>query len=379
MAEHRFFTEVEKDEIWRMRRQGASLPMIAKALRRHTGNVHSVLSARGGIPPKPRQRSERHLDPGEREAISRGLASGLGVRAIAGSLGRAPSTVSREIVRNGGLQGYRAVQAEERARQTARRPKARKLQGHTRLWDVVTRKLALKWSPRQISLWLRVENPDDSGMQISHEAIYQTLYVQARGELKKELIGHLRKQHTIRRPKQSTGARPGKIIGMVNISERPPEAADRAVPGHWEGDLLCGSKGSQIITLVERRSRFVILIQAKTKESKTVVDAMIEHIQRLPLGVLKTLTWDQGNEMADHMRFTVATDIKVYFCDPRSPWQRGSNENTNGLLRQFFPKGMDLSGVSQMQLDYVSWMLNTRPRETLGVRTPGEVLMEALQ
>ncbi len=379
VGEYRYFNEDERQEVWRLRRQGASLPMIAKALGRNSGNVYNVLSARGGIAPKPRRRNERQLGAEERETISRGLSNGLGVRAIAGQLGRAPSTVSREIQRNGGAQSYRAVQAESRAQRTACRPKPRKLHHNARLWELVMGKLMVDWSPQQISKWLRTQNPDDPGMQISPEAIYQTLYVQARGELKKELIGHLRKQHTIRRPKQSTANKPGKIIGMVNISERPPEASDRAVPGHWEGDLLCGSKGSQIITLVERRSRFVMLIRTPSMESKTVVDAMIEHIQRLPVGVLKTLTWDQGREMADHLRFTVATDIKVYFCDPSSPWQRGSNENTNGLLRQYFPKGSDLSNVDQARLDHVSWLLNTRPRKTLGYKPPGDVLMEALQ
>jgi IS30 family transposase len=374
-AGYRLFTEAEKEEVWRMRRRGEFISVIAKKLGRYPSNVHEVLCAHGGIQPRPRQRNERQLGQEEREAISRGLSGGLGVRAIARSLERAPSTVSREIQRNGGPQNYRAVSAEARAHQAGRRPKGRKLHANKPLWEAVRSKLTENWSPQQIARWLRAGNPDDAGMQISHEAIYQTLYVQARGELKKELISHLRKRHAIRNPKPRKRTQPrARIADMVNISERPPEASDRAVPGHWEGDLLCGSKGTQIITLVERRSRYVILIEAKNQETRTVVDAMIEHIRRLPQGLLKTLTWDQGREMADHARFTVATDVKVYFCDPRSPWQRGSNENTNGLLRQYFPKGMDLSTVDQDRLDEVSRQLNTRPRETLGWKFPVEIL-----
>ncbi len=373
-------TEFDKGEIWRRRRLGEGVTAIARAIQRNEATVHDVLSATGGIAPAPRCRSPRHLSSVDREEISRRLVAGESLRTIARHLRRPASTVSREIARNGGPQAYRAVQAEESAWQRARRPKLRKLQANRPLMKHVLDKLTLDWAPEQIAIWLKQQYPHDAGMQVSHEAIYQTLYVQARGEFKTELVRHLRKRHAIRHPKSSQTLRPGTyaIPDMVNISERPPEAADRAVPGHWEGDLLCGSNNSQIITLVERRSRYAILIQAKSRDTKTVIDALIAQIQRLPEGILKTLTWDQGREMAGHMRFSVATDVKVYFCDPSSPWQRGSNENTNGLLRQYFPKGMDLSGVHQMQLDYISWKLNTRPRKTLGGRTPAETLMAAL-
>ena len=374
-------SEADKAEIWRRRRSGESLPTIAKALERNVASVFKCLSATGGIAPAPRVRSARHLTLTEREEISRGLAAGWSLASIARCIGRPSCTVSREIARNGGPASYRAGKAEERACTSAGRPKGRRLHWNTALMRVVTIRLKMDWAPQQIAAWLKAEYPHDSSMWVSHETIYRTLYVQARGELKKELISHLRKRHAIRQPKKLLALRPGSyaIPDLVSISERPPEAQDRAVPGHWEGDLLAGSNNSHIITLVERRSRYAILIKTEGKDTVSVVNALTEHVQRLPDGLMRTLTWDQGREMAGHASFTVATDVKVFFCDPSSPWQRGTNENTNGLLRQYFPKGTDVSKFRQTQLDYVSWLLNTRPRKTLSYKTPAATLMAALQ
>lgn len=375
------WTPERRQELWRRRRTGEPIPNIAQAIGCCSFSVHKELSKTGGIEPPKRKRSPQHLTMLEREEVSRGLAVGESMASIARRLGRPTSTVSREVKRHGGCSSYRAQQADQRAQQNARRPKQRRLESNPVLREQVFALLRHRWAPQQIAGWLKVEFPHDSNMHISHEAIYRTLYVQARGALKKELVGHLRKRHAIRRPNKNQAATPGTyaIPDMVMISERPPEAADRAVPGHWEGDLLAGSNNSHIITLVERRSRYVILIKTASKSTSDVVAALIEHVQRLPAGMMTTLTWDQGREMASHVRFTVATDVNVYFCDPRSPWQRGSNENTNGLLRQYFPKGTDLSKFTQGQLDYVSAEMNTRPRQTLGWKFPVHVLLAALQ
>jgi len=310
----------------------------------------------------------------EREEISRGVAAGGSIRSIAAALGRAPSTISREILRNGGPRGYRASRADQAAWDRACRPKVCKLVQHPKLAHVVASKLRRKWSPEQIAGWLRRTYPDDESYQVSHETIYRSLFIQARGALKKELVAHLRRTRGMRRSRHHTQktAIHGRITDAVSISERPAAADDRALPGHWEGDLLFGSKNSQIATLVERQSRYVMLAKVDGKDTETVVNALIKHAQKLPRELYKSLTWDRGKEMADHQRFTLATDIKVYFCDPQSPWQRGSNENANGLLRQYLPKGIDLSTYPQSKLNAIARRLNERPRKTLNYETPAE-------
>jgi IS30 family transposase len=313
---------------------------------------------------------------GEREEISRGLAARWSLRAIARTLGRAVSSVSREVRRNGGIVCYRASGAEQFAWDRARRPKVCRLARSPRLRQCVAEKLQLQWSPQQIAAWLVRRYPSDHSMRVSHETIYRTLFVQARGALKRELTAHLRSHRKRRgaRHAEGAGARGGSIVGELSIRERPAEAEDRAVPGHWEGDLLCGSYGSQIATLVERHSRFVMLQKIPDKNSVRVARELAGKIKQLPRELRRSLAWDRGIEMASHRQFTLATDVQVYFCDPYSPWQRGSNENTNGLLRQYFPKGRDLSGYSQAYLDDVAERLNGRPRKTLGWQTPAERL-----
>ena len=367
----------ERESLWRHRKQGDGLSAIAEALGTSLSSVYGVVKRHGGIAPRPRTRAEGVLSLAEREEISRHVACHASVRAIARALGRAPSTISREIHRHGGRIDYRAARADAAAWQRAERPKRCRLAEHATLRRVVAAKLAAAWAPQQIAGWLVSEYPDDPTMRVSHETIYRTLYVQARGVLKKQLMAHLRRQRTVRRARAGTAARPGgraQIIDAVSISERPPTVADRAVPGHWEGDLLAGAKNSHIATLVERRSRYVHLVKVDGKDTASVVSALIREVQRLPKGLMASLTWDRGMEMAQHQLFSVVTDVQVYFCDPRSPWQRGSNENTNGLLRQYFPHGTDLRPFTQRQLDRVAQQLNTRPRQTLSFKTPAAVL-----
>jgi len=370
----RYFTEADKALMWDRWQAGDSLHAIARLFDRGHSSVQRVLGETGGIRPARRYRSGRSLSLAEREEISRGVAAGLSLRSIAASLGRAPSTVSREIKRNGGRRQYRANKAEQAAWDRAHRPKSCKLAENRALAHIVAEKLQLQWSPRQIAGWLKYMYPDDESYQVSHETIYRTLFIQARGALKKELLQHLRRTRSMRRSRHHTQKTDnhGRITNAVSIRERPAEAEDRAVPGHWEGDLLCGSNNSQIATLVERHTRLVMLVRVSSKDTKTVINALIKQAHKLPRELYKSLTWDRGKEMADHKRFTLATDIKVYFCDPQQPWQRGSNENTNGLLRQYFPKGMDLSNVHQNRLNAVARRLNERPRETLNFRTPAE-------
>jgi IS30 family transposase len=329
----------------------------------------------GGLRPRARRRAARHLTLAEREEISRGLVANDGVRALARRLGRAPSTISRELERRGGAAGYRAAAAEAEAWAAGRRPKRTKLARTPRLRRVVERRLRADWSPQQITAWLQHTYPDDLTMQVSHETIYQALYVQARGALKRQLVAHLRRGQRYRRPRAAARAErgPGQLVDIVSIAERPPSADTRAVPGHWEGDLLLGKRGTQIATLVERQSRFVLLERLPAADSATVVTALARRVRRLPAALRQSLTWDRGKEMAQHRRFTIATDVQVDFCHPQSPWQRGSNENTNGLLRQYYPKGTDLSRLTQRQLDAVARKLNTRPRQTLNWKTPAEV------
>jgi len=360
--------------MWDRWQKGESLEKIAQLFDRTHGSVARILRVTGGIRPPKRARSRRALSLAEREEISRGVVTGRSLRSIAASLNRAPSTVSREINRNGGQRNYRANVADEAAWNRAHRPKTCKLLQNPALARIVANKLQLEWSPRQIAGWLKRTYPDDETYQVSHETIYRTLFIQARGALKKELLQHLRRTRRMRRSRHHTQKTPdrGRIKDTVSIRERPAEAEDRAVPGHWEGDLVFGSKNSQIATLVERHSRYVLIAKVKSKDTETVINALIKQAHKLPRELYKSLTWDRGKEMADHKRFTLDTDIKVYFCDPKSPWQRGSNENTNGLLRQYFPKGMDLSNVHQNRLNAVARRLNERPRETLNFETPAE-------
>jgi IS30 family transposase len=310
----------------------------------------------------------------EREEISRGLVAGQSLRTIAQALGRSPSTVSREVHRNGGCCEYRASTADQAAWDRALRPKRCKLVENRALARIVATKLKRWWSPEQIAGWLKRHYPEDENGQVSHETIYRSLFIQARGALKKELLGHLRSRRAMRRSRHNTlkGKGLGKITDTVSIRERPASVEDRAVPGHWEGDLIFGSKNSQIATLVERHTRYVLLAKVDGKDTETVINALIKQAHKLPGELYKSLTWDRGHEMADHQRFSLSTDIEVFFCDPHSPWQRGSNENTNGLLRQYFPKGTDLSVYSQAKLSAVARQLNERPRETLEFESPAE-------
>jgi len=370
----RGFTAAEKTELWDRWQRGESLKAIGRAFGKPSSSIYGHVSPCGGIRPTLRRRSRLALTFWERETISRGIAAQQSIRSMARLLGRSPSTVSREIGRNGGYSRYRAVRSDKQAWVRARRPKPCKLASNPRLGQAVARKLRLLWSPEQIAGWLKRAHPGEERNQVSHETIYRSLFVQARGVLKKELVQHLRSKRTMRRSIHATGkdnAR-GQIKDMISIRERPASVEDRSVPGHWEGDLVSGPKNSYIVTLVERHTRYVMLAKVADKSTQTVVSALIKQVKKLPSELIKSLTWDQGKELTDHRRFSLATDVEVYFCDPRSPWQRGSNENTNGLLRQYFPKGTDLSVHSQAHLNKVARQLNERPRKTLDFETPAE-------
>ncbi|WNO03329.1 IS30 family transposase [Rhodoferax mekongensis] len=375
-----YYTDSQKALMWERWKQGWTLHEIGKLFDRHHGSVRQILAETGGIRPPERRRSCLALTLAEREEISRAVVAGLSIRAIATTLGRAPSTVSREIKRNGGQENYRANQADQAAWNRGHRPKVCKLVHNRALARIVAMKLRMLWSPEQIAGWLKHTYPCDESHHVSHETIYRSLFIQARGALKKELLAHLRRTRGMRRSRHYTQktAIHGQIIDAVSISERPLGVEDRAVPGHWEGDLVFGSGNSQIATLVERQTRYVMLVKLDGKDSQTVVSALIKNAQKLPQELYKSLTWDRGTEMHGHKKFTVATDIQVYFCDPQSPWQRGSNENTNGLLRQYMPKGMNLSGFSQVQLNAIARQLNERPRKTLGFHTPAEMFSECV-
>lgn len=368
------FTPAQSAELWERWKAGQGLKSIGRALGKPSSCIFAHIKPSGGIRPPPRHRSGRALSLAEREEISRGLAAGRSMRAVASALGRAPSTVSREIARNGGGRRYRAAAADKRAWKAALRPKPCKLAVHGSLRRTVAAKLALNWSPEQIAGWLKHKHPGDEVARVSHETIYRSLFVQARGVLKKELIAHLRTRRPIRRSRHASAKadQRGRIPDAISIRERPASAEDRAVPGHWEGDLLCGSKNSFIVTLVERHSRYVILAKVPNRETKTVVAALIRQVRSLPDELAQSLTWDRGKELADHKRFTFETDVAVYFCDPQSPWQRGSNENTNRLLRQYLPRGTDLAPHSQARLNTIARQLNERPRKTLDFQTPAE-------
>jgi len=369
-----YYTEGQKALMWERWRKGESLQHIAQLFDRNHSSIQRILAETGGIRPAPRRRSRLALTLAEREEISRSVAADQSIRSVAARLGRAPSTISREIMRNGGQECYRASQADQAAWDRANRPKTCRLVKNRTLAHIVAGKLQLLWSPEQIAGWLKRTYPDDENFRVSHETIYRSLFIQARGALKKELLQHLRRTRAMRRSRHHTQKTDdhGRIRDTVSISERPATVEDRAVPGHWEGDLLCGTNSSQIATLVERHTRYVMLVKVSSKDSETVTNALIKNARKLPQELYKSLTWDRGSEMADHKRFTLATDIKVYFCDPQNPWQRGTNENTNGLLRQYFPKGTDISPYSQAKLNAVARQLNTRPRKTLNYETPAE-------
>jgi IS30 family transposase len=362
----------EKNELWARWRGGETLEEIARALRRGSSSIYDYVGAEGGIAPRARRRSRLALTTTEREEISRHLAGGSSLRAVGRLLGRAPSTISREVARNYGRASYRGTTADQRAWRHGRRPKQCRLAQCRALRRVVAAKLARQWSPQQISGWLRHAFPSDPEMQVSHETIYRSLFIQSRGVLKRALLGQLRRQRHFRHARASARVRPkpGQIRDAISIRQRPADVADRALPGHWEGDLLEGARGTYVATLVERQSRYVMLVRLPNKETQTVVRALARRIRQLPRGLFKSLTWDRGTELAAHRTFTMATEVHVYFCDPQSPWQRGSNENTNGLLRQYLPHAADFSRYSQTQLDAIAQRLNTRPRMTLAYETP---------
>jgi len=372
-------TRQQLQEIWTRWCDRETLADIACALQVSPSGVWGTIQRHGGIPPAPRTRAPGALTLTERAIIARGLGAGVSMQSLGRTLGRPASTISREVARNGARTGasraYDARTADDRAWQAARRPKLSVLAARPRLCRRVARKLAADWSPEQIAGWLRRRYPENPLMHVSAETMYRTLYVQARGALRRELTEHLRRGQSLRHRQGRAGAGGrSQIVDAIAISARPPESRDRAIPGHWEGDLVAGRGQSYIATLVERSSRFVLLVKVSGKDSATVVQALIRRVRRFPAGLMASLTWDRGTELAQHKVFTVATDVTVYFCDPRSPWQRGTNENTNGLLRQYFPKGTDLSVYTQRQLDAVALKLNARPRKTLGFQTPAEYL-----
>jgi IS30 family transposase len=375
-----YFTEAEKTEIWDRRALGEPLYVIARQIGRSLEGVRHQVNLTGGVRPEPRKRPRGGLTANDREEISRGLARNDSYRAIGGRIRRPHSTVLREVERNGGRKRYRAAAAEAASVQRRRRPKPTKLKLLPQLRAKVEAGLNLNWSPEQISAQLKQEYPDDPEMQISHETIYLALYVQGRGTLRQELTRHLRRHHFVRQAKKKQPSKRGQIPDRIMISDRPAEAADRAVPGHWEGDLLLGKPTDAIGTLVERTSRYAMLMALPKAaiDPEAVRECLVSTIQGLPASLRRSLTWDQGREMLQHTRFTIDTGVQVYFCNPHSPWQRGTNENTNGLLRQYFPKGQSLVGVTQAELDQVANQLNGRPRQTLGWKTPAERLAELL-
>ena len=375
-----YFTDKQKAEIWDRWRRGESMSLIGRLFDRNSSSIYPLLARTGGIRPLERRRSRQALTLAEREEISRGLRAALSLRAISRQLRRAPSTISREVRRNGGRCRYRATQSDQAAWDRARRPKPCKLARRPALCHTISEKLERKWSPQQIAGWLKREHPDDESARVSHETIYRSLFIQARGVLKKELLAHLRATRTIRRSRHASLKRDGlgRIRDAISIRERPASVQDRAIPGHWEGDLIAGSKNSYIATLVERRTRYVMLAKVGNKDAGSVVTALTQQVRHLPRELRRSLTWDRGKEMADHKRLTLTTDLDIYFCDPQSPWQRGTNENTNRLLRQYFPKGTDLSVHTQAQLDAIARELNERPRKTLNYHSPAEMFDECV-
>lgn len=370
----RSITQHQQQEIWRLWSLGDSLSDIGRATGKHAASIFTFLEKTGGFKPVPRKRSQLALNLAEREEISRGIAANLSIRSIAFSLGRAASTVSREIIRNGGLQNYRAVTADANALLKALRPKVPVLVSNQPLRDLVTEKLISHWSPEQISGWLRRQFLNQPDSQVSHETIYRTLYIQSRGALSKSLQRHLRTKRIMRQSRRNNtkGNARGGIIDAISIHDRPCEIEHRVIAGHWEGDLICGSNKSYIATLVERTSRFTMLVKLQGNDTNSVVTAITKQFLKIPVLLRKSLTWDRGMELAKHKALSSASNMDVYFCDPQSPWQRGTNENTNKLLRQFFPKKTDLSVYSQQQLEEIGLQLNCRPRKVLGFITPLE-------
>ena len=369
-----FYTDSQKSEMWDRWQRGESLSSIGRRFNRASSSIYPLLARTGGIRPPERVRSRLALTLSEREEISRGLITKMSLRAIARSMRRSASTISREVRRNGGAKKYRAALSDAAAWDRAHRPKLCKLNGNAYLCRAISAKLARKWSPQQIAGWLMREHPDDEGKRVSHETIYRSLFIQTRGVLKKELLAHLRATRSIRRSRHATLKRSGigKFNDAISIRDRPADVEDRAIPGHWEGDLIAGSGNSFIATLVERHTRFVMLAKVGNKDSHSVIQALIKQSRKLPKELYRSLTWDRGCEMAGHKAFTLATDIDVFLCEPHSPWQRGTNENTNRLLRQYFPKGTDLPIHSQAKLSAVARQLNERPRKTLNYETPAE-------
>ncbi len=381
MSSYRGFSQEEVNVIWAKWKLGCSLSDIGRCIRKSPGSIFHLVSAYGGIAPVRRKRRQISLSVEEREEISRGIAANQTIRQIAYKLKRSPSTISREIKRNGGQPKYRAHQADERYWKTAARPKLSKLSINTQLKDIIAEKLSMKWSPEQISGWLRNNYSLGSNMHISHETIYKSIFIQSKGIFKKSLRKHLRSKNTMRRAKNARSQNNirGQIIDPITIRDRPTEIEDRAVPGHWEGDLICGSKNSHMATLVERKSRFTLLVKVTGKDTFSVVEALKKELLKLPLHLRVSLTWDRGMELANHKKLSIDTNINVYFCDPRSPWQRGTNENTNRLLRQYFPKKTDLSVYEQNYLDEVARELNQRPRKILNFNSPADTLQQLLQ
>lgn len=375
------YTKEQFDEIWRLYGSGYRLWDISQEMSINPGSIHIILHRYGGIAPYRRKPRRDRLTLSDREEISRGIACGESLRQIARRLARPVSTISREVRRNGGKAAYRAASAQRNALANLERPKPCKLDVNEKLREHVVEKLRLDWSPEQIAGELPLSFPDDEGMRISHETIYKTIFIQARGSLEKELRTHLRTRRKLRKSRASTSSQPkqGQIVDAASIRRRPAEADDRAIPGHWEGDLVLGTIDSEVATLVERTSRFLMLVRLESKGAPHVSDALARHVKTLPAQLKRSLTWDRGSEMADHRRFTVDTGVQVYFCDPKSPWQRGSNENTNGLLRQYLPRGKNISGYTQEELDEIALRLNTRPRKTLGFMTPAAKLEEVLR
>ncbi len=370
-----YMRESMQRQVWQAWNEGFSMAQISRLLPTHRISVRTLIGGNGGICPAPQRRSSRALSAAEREWIGEGLAAGCSLRMIAQHLKRAPSTISREVKRNRGVMRYSGIWADERAWRKARRPKACLLTTRPELRDLVTAKLSLQWSPQQISGWLKTVYPHDPTMRVSHETIYRSLFIQSRGVLKQQLCEHLRTRQSMRIPQAARDPTlRTRLPDALCIRERPAEAEDRAIPGHWEGDLLCGSEQTQIATLVERSSRFVMLVKMANRKPQQVAQVLAQHVQKLPSQLRRSLTWDRGFEMHRHQDFTLASQMQVYFCDPQSPWQRGTNENTNGLLRQYLPKSSDLSVWSQEQLDDIALRLNQRPRKTLSFRTPAEFL-----
>ena len=369
-----YYNAEQRRLIWDRYQRGDSAHDIARLFDRYHSSILGIIQKTGGVRPLEPKRSPTTLTLAEREDISRGLAASKSLREIARYLNRSPSTICREVNRHGGIKKYRASKADKVAWENAKRPKPCKLYGNKELCLIIAQKMESAWSPQQISGWLRRRYPNNEDLNVSHETIYKTLYIQTRGALKKELQKHLRTQRVVRKSKHATlkGKGLGKIVDAVPISERPSNVEDRAVPGHWEGDLIQGSGNSFIATLVERHSRYVMLVKVPSNKTKPVIEALIKQANKLPAELYKSLTWDRGCELTNHKDFTLATDIQVYFCDPQSPWQRGSNENTNRLLRQYFPKGTNLNEHSQIRLNQVARQLNERPRKTLEYETPAE-------